>query len=66
MHGSVIYDKEENIFKMWYLGDAGDSREYFEKRYFICYAISSDGIRWEKPSGRYAALRATVSRTTPS
>ena len=49
MHGSVIYDKEEKIFKMWYLGDAGDSREYFEQRYFICFATSSDGIRWEKP-----------------
>jgi len=49
MHGSVIYDQEKKIFKMWYLGDAGDSKEYFEQRYFICYATSRDGIRWEKP-----------------
>ena len=49
MHGTVIYDQEEGIFKMWYLGDAGDSRDYFDSRYFICYATSSDGIRWEKP-----------------
>ena len=49
MHGTVIYDQEEGIFKMWYLGDAGDSRDYFDSRYFICYATSPDGIRWEKP-----------------
>ena len=49
MHGTVIYDEEEGSFKMWYLGDAGDSRDYFDSRYFICYATSSDGIRWEKP-----------------
>ena len=49
MHGTVIYDQEEGIFKMWYLGDAGDSRDYFDSRYFICYATSRDGVRWEKP-----------------
>lgn len=51
--GSVIWDAEERIYKMWYIGEpvgvfgpppngaSGDNP--------TCYATSRDGIRWEKP-----------------
>ena len=39
---NVIYDYEENIFKMWY--SAGET---FEPD-VICYATSKDGINWIK------------------
>ena len=43
---SVIYDEEEGLFKMWYAGtDAGPG----EKCINTGYALSSDGITWEKP-----------------
>ncbi len=46
IYGSVIYDEEEQIFKMWYLAEPPG--------YFGCgaptfYAVSGDGIHWEKP-----------------
>jgi len=43
---SVMYDREEKIFKMWYgiwLADAKPSEET------LYYATSRDGIRWQKP-----------------
>ncbi len=43
--GSVIFDDEENIYKMWYIGE---SAEDFPD-YATLYATSKDGIRWEKP-----------------
>jgi len=46
---NVIYDEEERIFKMWYLpyvvawtGDGDERRP-------LCYAVSKDGYKWEKP-----------------
>lgn len=38
--GGVWYDEEEKIFKMWY--EAGWLGQ-------ICYAVSEDGIHWERP-----------------
>ena len=38
---SVVQDND--FYKMWYLTES-------EARYYICYATSSDGIRWEKPN----------------
>lgn len=57
---SVLYDVEEKLFKMWYyttttvLGSrTPDGREIDNAavygRSFLCYAVSEDGIRWEKP-----------------
>ena len=46
---NVLYDDEENIFKMWYgvgrkLSDArGDQADG------LAYAVSQDGLHWEKP-----------------
>ncbi|MBC7289160.1 MAG: hypothetical protein H5T86_14210, partial [Armatimonadetes bacterium] len=46
IYGSVIYDEDEKLFKMWYLCDAPG---YFECSVPTCYAVSQDGIHWEKP-----------------
>jgi hypothetical protein len=43
--GNVIYDEQERLFKMWYIGEALD---YFPA-YAALYAVSPDGIHWEKP-----------------
>lgn len=40
---SVLYDKEEGIWKMWYAGYAS----YFAG-FGVGYATSTDGIHWEK------------------
>lgn len=42
MNPCVIWDEAEGIFKMWY--SAGQKYEPD----LICYAVSKDGIRWEK------------------
>ncbi len=43
--GNVIYDHQEQLFKMWYLG-YGD--EYLPPESGL-YATSKDGLHWEKP-----------------
>ena len=43
--GSVIFDEQEKLFKMWYLCE---SPEYFP-RFAALYATSKDGIHWKKP-----------------
>ncbi len=42
---AVIYDEEEKIFKTWYL-----PRSHEDGEQPWCYAVSSDGYRWEKPN----------------
>jgi hypothetical protein len=43
---TVIYDKEEQIFKMWY-----NPYAFFEGKVRPwCYAVSKDGYNWEKPN----------------
>ena len=42
--GSVIYDAEEKLFKMWYA-----AASYNWSRVFLCYATSKDGYRWDLP-----------------
>jgi len=65
---SVIYDRQEKIYKCWYnpfvidertTGTPPDRRNSKSKDYMsarprgremgVCYAVSKDGIRWEKP-----------------
>ena len=41
----VLYDDDEKLFKMWYLGWVWE-----DKRRPWCYAVSRDGYRWEKPN----------------
>ena len=37
----VFYDAQSRLFKMWYMGGYSQN---------TCYALSQDGIQWEKPS----------------
>jgi hypothetical protein len=55
--GTLIFDEEEQIFKMWYRThvvektSAGDAIGEMPKGgYRTCYAISRDGLTWEKPN----------------
>ena len=51
MGGSVLFDPEDSLYKMWYC--VWDSHKYYNKlpfSYNMCYAESKDGIKWEKPA----------------
>lgn len=42
---TVLYDEQDRLFKMWYGGcDAAP-----ERNWKMGYAVSADGVRWEKP-----------------
>ena len=45
IYGNVIFDAEDKLFKMWYIGEAP---AYFPS-YAALYATSTDGIHWTKP-----------------
>lgn len=45
--GTVIYDEGEGCFKMWY--NTQPSREKPDAGRNLCYAVSFDGLHWEKP-----------------
>ncbi len=52
LFGSVLFDPQEKLYKMWYQVlnprvklDATEG----SGRYFVCYAESTDGKRWGKP-----------------
>ena len=47
--GSVLYDREENLFKMWYFSANTPLYRSQGRGYFMCYATSRDGIEWKKP-----------------
>ena len=51
IYGDVLYDEEEKIFKMWYLGDPPPGYFVEVGKYAnpCLYATSVDGINWEKP-----------------
>ena len=42
----IFYDEEDGIWKMWYRG----LRDHVTHQYFLMYATSEDGIKWEKPN----------------
>ena len=43
--GDVIYDEQEQLFKMWYEGAS-----YYWTHNVVAYAYSRDGINWELPN----------------
>ncbi len=45
--GSVIYDKRDTVFKFWY--QSYNFGEPVPVRTPVLYALSRDGIRWERP-----------------
>ncbi len=52
--GSVLYDEDDSMFKMWYrtapdLEVIEDGHDVPEGGYRACYAVSEDGLHWEKP-----------------
>ena len=55
IYGSVLYDAEPRKYRMWYT--AGENKDGIPDvpehpvtaEYFICYAESDDGFKWEKP-----------------
>lgn len=49
--GSVLYDVEDELYRMWY--GVWNKHNYFNRlpfSYNVCYAESRDGIQWEKPA----------------
>jgi len=65
LYANVLYDEEEKLYKCWYSPFIVDNsakgmtlQERSKKRYRsprnremgICYAVSRDGITWDKPS----------------
>ena len=46
---SVIYDKEEGIYKMWYTPHSGEWVGGYCPTHWVGYATSKDGINWRKP-----------------
>jgi len=53
--GTVLFDEEDDLFKMWYrVAEApvqGRDGQWHQPSgsYRACYAVSVDGINWEKP-----------------
>ncbi len=51
MGGSVLYDSQDTLYKMWY--SVFNRYNYDSKlpfSYNVCYAESDDGIAWRKPA----------------
>lgn len=50
-YGTVLFDPEERVFKMWYqtFSDSAYAAGDYKRTSYICYAQSRDGLRWEKP-----------------
>jgi len=55
----VIYDHRDRTFKMWYQSfHKGDPEFARDERTIHCYAVSNDGIHWEKPVLGWQKFRA--------
>jgi len=47
---SVLYDAYADLFRMYYTGvPARDNKAVYVKGYYMCQAVSKDGLHWEKP-----------------
>ena len=49
LYGSVIFDEDVGLFKMWYIAVGSGA--------VTCYATSSDGIHWDRPPLNLPAFR---------
>ena len=45
IYGTVLFDEEDQVFKMWYMGGG---TQWFPN-YATLYATSRDRVHWEKP-----------------
>ncbi len=53
IYGSVLYDEQEGIYKMWYQVVNRDYKGIHggdAVAVMACYATSTDGVNWEKPN----------------
>ncbi len=61
--GTVLFDEEEQIFKMWYRAagtvESGAGEEE-QGLYKACYAVSADGLNWEKPDLGLVSYRGST------
>jgi hypothetical protein len=61
--GSVSYDAEEKIFKAWYGGSSEREHEVYQGTKVpcsvLCYAVSPDGVLWERPNLGLYEVRGT-------
>lgn len=46
----IWYDEKIGKFRMWYLAGAGSIHTYGNQTFYTCYAESTDGIHWTKPT----------------
>lgn len=46
---NMIYDEEEQLFKMWYVITTQSKDQYWEGGRRTAYATSKDGIHWDRP-----------------
>ncbi len=61
--GTVLFDTEDNLFKMYYT--IWNSHAYYNKlpfSYNIAYAESKDGMTWEKPTLDLFDLEGTIHK----
>ena len=72
--GTVLFDEEDGRFKMWYrtnqaileLHPDGTLREAAGAAYVSCYAVSSDGVAWDKaPLGLVEFQGSTANNMLP-
>jgi hypothetical protein len=56
IYGTVLYDQDERLFKMWYTTD--ESEDF--PNYAVAYATSVDGVAWEKPLVGTIAAKKTA------
>ena len=57
--GSVLFDEDEGLFKMWYgLHEGG---ELDDAASVLAYATSVDGIEWNRPALRLLEYRGTIN-----
>jgi hypothetical protein len=69
--GSVSFDPQQKIFKMWYGGQSGRRREYrpgsLTDASVLCYATSEDGLHWQRPElGQHEVMGTTKNNVVIS
>lgn len=71
--GTVLYDEEDGLFKMWYrinepIRPSKTGRGWTEPKggYRAAYAVSEDGLRWERPElGLFEFEGSTANNILP-
>ena len=67
---SVLYSEAQGIFRMWYFTSVGEFKKHpplrplidnaeINGQFFVCYAQSKDGVKWERPSLGKISIRGS-------